>query len=70
MIKAGDEDSRRTTYGHGGYEDRIATIPCQEFDFKTASSRWNDNSSSYDWGQIPFITYSLKWIQFYIKINK
>jgi len=53
-----DDDQRRVIYGYSGYADRYSKIEGQEYDFDTEYSQHNDNSTSGDWGQIPFILYA------------
>ena len=57
-VRVNDDDHRRCLYGYDGYEDRLEAIPDQDFDFNTEYSNQNDNSTSADWGQIPYILYS------------
>ena len=57
-IRVTDDDHRRCFYGYSGYKDRYSVIPDQEYDFDMDYSSFNDNSTSADWGQIPFILYS------------
>ena len=57
-MKIKDDDMRRTWYGRDGYKNRYSTFSDQDYDFDTDYSRYNDNNTSADWGQIPFILYS------------
>jgi hypothetical protein len=49
-VKSDDSSQRRTTYGSQGYEHNIEKIEGQDVDFKMNYSRFNDNSTSADWG--------------------
>jgi hypothetical protein len=50
LIKVTNDDVRRCLYGYSGYKDRYSVIENQEYDFDVVSSRFNDNSTSADWG--------------------
>lgn len=51
------DDNRRCFYGYNGYKDYYSKFEFQEYDFDTDYSCFNDNSSSDNWGQFPFILY-------------
>ena len=57
-VAPGGNDCRRHNYGYSGYKDRYSVIEGQEYDFDMDYSSHNDNSTSSDWGQIPYILYS------------
>ena len=57
-MKIQNEDMRKTWYGRDGYKEKYSTFADQEYDFDTEYSSYNDNNTSADWGQIPFILYS------------
>ena len=57
-LKVMNDDYRRTWYGQGGYKEHYSVKQDQEWDFTTGYSDHNDNNTSSDWGQIPFILYS------------
>lgn len=53
-----DYEQRRCFYGYDGAKTQYSVIEGQDFDFETATSSHNQNSTSEGWGQIPFILYS------------
>lgn len=58
-VKAKTNDySRHSHYGYSGYRDTYSKIEDQEYDFDTDYSCFNDNSTSDNWGQFPFILYA------------
>ena len=58
MAMTRKDDCRRCFYGYSGYKENYSKIEGQNYDFDTDYSSFNNNSTSGDWGQIPFILYS------------
>jgi len=44
-------------YGYSGHPEYYSKFENQEFDFDTANSEFNQNSTDDDWGNFPFILY-------------
>lgn len=56
--KVTSDETRRCHYGYNGYKENYNKIENQDYDFDMDYSCFNDNSSSDNWGQFPYILYS------------